>query len=125
MFELLIKQCKLQRKALYLSLALVAGMFAFGTILHEIILYVDADPETTVFHLGTLIAVVGLMATAFFYESQEMYMSANFALGMGAVRKQFYPMTLLTAVRLRMPENTAFPSTEREISTVPYIRTLW
>lgn len=98
MFELLIKQCRLQRKALYLSLALVAGMFAFGTILHEIILCADADPETTVFHLGSLMAVVGLMATAFFYESQEMYMSANFALGMGAVRKQFYPMTLLAAV---------------------------
>lgn len=98
MFELLIKQCKLQRKALYLSLALVAGMFAFGTILHEIILWADADPKTTVFHLGSLMAVVGLMATAFFYESQEMYMSANFALGMGAIRKQFYPMALFVAV---------------------------
>lgn len=87
-------QIKFQ-KDLYLTGGLVMlGMYVFGTILHDIIM-VAGDEMTSVFYMGSMMAMTGLFMMMFFFAGIHMVTVFNYAVAMGQSRKRFVPAYMM------------------------------
>ena len=90
----LYNQIKFQKDLYVLGGLVVLGMYIFGTILHDILM-VSGDEVTSVFYMGSMMAVIGLFLIIFFFSGVHMVINFNYAVSMGQSRKRVIPAYLL------------------------------
>ena len=84
-------QIKFQKDLFLMGGAVMLGMFVFGTILHDFLLTGD-DEVTSVFCIGSFMAMIVMFMMMFFFAGVHMVQIFNYAVAMGQTRKRTYPM---------------------------------
>lgn len=88
--KILWNQIKFQ-KDLYLTGGLaMLGMYVFGIILHDVFL-ATGDEVTSVFCMGSMMAMIAFYMMMFFFIGIHMAQIFNYALAMGQTRKRAFP----------------------------------
>ncbi|MEY8331873.1 hypothetical protein AALB53_01920 [Lachnospiraceae bacterium 47-T17] len=86
----LMNQIRLQKEIYLIGFGIMGGLFAFGTILHEIIIMADGAAGE-VFCMGSMMSVAGIGAAMLFGVPAHMVNIFNYAISMGRTRRSFFP----------------------------------